>query len=163
MKIIELRKISILDDNIKECIELEVLPEQKNFVAHNATSLGQAYAKNHYEGNGAVSYSVHNEDGNMIGFVMYEFVRKEIDDVFGEDCYYFWRLMIDKNHQRKGYAKQVVKKILDEVRTKPLGDVPHMYISYEPENTVAKKLYESFGFVETGQVISGENVAKLLL
>jgi len=41
---VELRKISILDKHVKECIELDVTPEQRTFIAHNATSLGQAYA-----------------------------------------------------------------------------------------------------------------------
>jgi len=39
---IELKEISILDDNMKECIALEVLPEQDDFVASNSYSLAEA-------------------------------------------------------------------------------------------------------------------------
>jgi diamine N-acetyltransferase len=156
---IELKKISITDNNMKECIELEVSPEQTRFVAHNAVSLGQAYAANK-RGGCAVPYAIYEED-LMVGFVMYGYLRQEIDDTFGEDCYYFWRLMIDKDHQRKGYGKQAVKRILDEVKRKPIGAADHIYISYEPENTVAQTLYKSFGFEETGQIDDGELVARL--
>ena len=158
---IELRKISITDGNMKECIELEVSQEQASFVAHNAVSLGQAYAANK-RGGCAVPYAIYAQ-GVMVGFVMYEFVRREYDDTFGEDCYYFWRLMVDKNHQRKGYGSQAVRMVLDEVKRKPIGVADFIYISYEPENTVAQKLYKSFGFEETGQVNEGELVARLRL
>jgi diamine N-acetyltransferase len=39
--------------------------------------------------------------------------------LFEKEFYYFWRLMIDKNHQGKGYGKQAVAKILEEVKTEP--------------------------------------------
>lgn len=155
---IELRKISILDENMKECIELEVAPEQRNFVAHNATSLGHAYAANKH-GRNAVPYAIY-ADGVMVGFVMYGYVRKE-DDIYGEDCYFFWRFMMDQKHQGKGYGRQAMTMILDEIKTMPSGKVDYIYTSYEPENVVAKKLYESFGFVETGQMDDTEVIARL--
>ncbi|MPN03511.1 hypothetical protein SDC9_150741 [bioreactor metagenome] len=36
-------------------------------------------------------------------------------------------------------------------------------LSYEPDNLVAKALYKSIGFVETGDIEDGELVAKLTL
>ena len=154
-----LKEISITDSNMKECIELDVFPEQTKFVAHNAVSLGQAYSKKK-RGGYAAPYAIY-ADSIMVGFVMYEYVKLEDDDDFGEDCYFFWRLMVDKNHQRKGYGKQAVARILDEVRQKPCGAAEHIYITYMPENTVAKELYASFGFEETGQTLEEEIVARL--
>ena len=162
---IELRKITILDDNVKECIELELLPEQRKFVAHNATSLGQAYTTNSERGLGskAAPYAIY-ADNKMVGFIMYGFFKPEYDDDYkeGKDYYYFWRFMIDKNHQGKGYGRQAMTQVINEIKQKPFGDAEHCYISYEPDNP-AKEMYKSFGFIETGQVSYGENIAKLKL
>jgi len=162
---VELRKISILDDNIRECIELDVTPEQRGFVAHNATSLGHAYSWNaryNEDGGYAVPYAIY-ADGAMVGFVMYGYIKQVHDDTYGEDCYFFWRFMLDKSQQSKGYGRQAMTQILDEIRQMPYGKADYCYTSYEPENAVAKRLYESFGFVETGQVDDGENIARLKL
>jgi len=156
---IELRRISITDDNMKECIELEVAAEQRNFVAHNAESLGEAYARNKI-GKCVVPYAIY-ADGVMIGFIMYKFMKNEIEDIYGEACYYLCRLMVYQNHQGKGYGRQALAMVIDEMKKMPNGVVDYIYTSYEPKNVVAKKLYESFGFVETGQVDDGENVARL--
>ena len=155
---IELRKISINDDSAKECIALEITPEQKGFVASNADSLAEAYA-NSEKGLLDIPYAIYADDV-MVGFAMYSFVKAE-DDVYGEDCYNFWRFMIDKNHQGKGYGKQALAKILDEIRTLPFGPAEYIYTSYEPHNTVAKNLYASFGFAETGQMDGDESIARL--
>jgi diamine N-acetyltransferase len=34
-------------------------------------------------------------------------------------------------------------------------------LSYSPQNTVARALYQSLGFVETGEIEDGELVARL--
>ena len=161
---IELRKITILDDNMKECIELEVTPEQTKFVAHNATSLGQAYSLNvRGKDCAAASYAIY-ADGKMAGFIMYGYFTKEYDDTYDDDrYYYFWRFMMDKSQQGKGYGRQALAQILEEIRQKPCGAADYCYTSYEPSNAVAKKLYESFGFAETGQIDDGELVARLKL
>ncbi|MCL2620193.1 MAG: GNAT family N-acetyltransferase [Defluviitaleaceae bacterium] len=161
---IELRKISILDDNMKDCIELEVSPEQAKFVAHNAVSLGQAYAvEERGLGSKVAPYAIYTS-GKMVGFVMYGFFKHEYDDEFneGKDYYSFWRLMIDKDRQGKGYGKQAMTQIIDEIKQKPFGEAEHCYISYEPDNP-AKKMYKSFGFEETGQISDGELVARMKL
>ena len=43
------------------------------------------------------------------------------------------------------------------------GQAELCWISYEPENEVAKKLYASFGFEETGEMDGDEIVAVLKL
>ncbi|MCL2377185.1 MAG: GNAT family N-acetyltransferase [Defluviitaleaceae bacterium] len=158
---IDLRKIWITDDNMKECIALEVIEEQRKFVASNAMSLADAFDWNK-DGESVTPYAIY-ADGNMVGFVMYCFVRQEYEDTYGEDCYFFWRFMMDKAHQGKGYGREALKMILDEIRQMPNGKAEHCYTSYEPANVVAKKLYEDFGFAETGQVDDGELVARLKL
>ena len=52
---------------------------------------------------------------------------------------------------------------LDFIRTYPCGSAEYCWLSYEPENDVARKLYNSFGFRETGEMDEGEVVAALRL
>ena len=56
-----------------------------------------------------------------------------------------------------------VKLALDFIRTWPCGKAEYCWISYEPENETAKKLYASFGFEETGEMDGEEVVAVMKL
>jgi len=169
---IELRKISILDDNMKECIELSVLQEQENFVASNAYSLAEAYAVNKKyaetgEGSIAMPYAVY-ENGNMVGFVMYGYFPPDDDDeeeAYSRDehIYYVWRLLIDKNHQGRGIGREVVKQVMAEIKMKPHGEANYCYVSYEPTNIASKTTFASYGFEEDGRVLDGEVVARYQL
>jgi len=71
--------------------------------------------------------------------------------------------MIDKNYQGKGYGKQSVDKIISEIKTMPYGKADYLYLSYEPENIVCKKLFTSFGFEDTGKKLGDgdEIIARL--
>ncbi|HRJ76753.1 MAG TPA: hypothetical protein PLX90_12195, partial [Anaerolineales bacterium] len=59
----------------------------------------------------------------------------------------------------KGYGKFGMNWMLDffraDERIKMVG------ISYEPHNEVARKLYGSLGFEETGKIVDGETEAML--
>ena len=157
---VELKRIQITDPSnycniTKECIRLETTPEYEGFVE---VSLEEAY-EGSQEGFIDAAYAVY-VSGTMVGFIMYGFVKAE-DDVYGEDCYNIWRVMIDKNHQRKGYAKQAVAKVLEEIKTMPYGKVPHVYTSYNPNNTASRNLFASLGFEETGRFDDDEPIARL--
>ena len=52
---------------------------------------------------------------------------------------------------------------MDFIRTKPCGDAEYCWLSYEPDNEIAKKLYHSFGFAETGAMDGEEVIAALKL
>lgn len=167
---IELKKISILDDNMKECVALKVLPEQDNFVASNAISLAEAYDENKAfaetgKGNIAVPYAVY-ENGNMVGFAMYGYFPPEDDEdsyCKEEHHYYFWRLLIDKNHQGRGIGRETVRQVMEEIKSKPCGEASYCYVSYEPTNIASKTTFASYGYEEDGRVIDGEVVARYKL
>jgi len=167
---IKLKKISILDENMKECIALSVLSEQNNFVASNAISLAQAYDDNKAfdetgEGDRAVPYAVY-ENGIMVGFAMYGYFTPEDDeDAYSKDeyCYYFWRLLVDKNHQGRGLGREIVRQVMDKIKLKPLGEASYCYVSYESANIASKKTFASYGFEEDGRIIDGEVVARYKL
>jgi len=112
---IELRKIN--DDNMDECIKLEVRDDQDDFVACNMYSLADAYVSIS-NGAHATPYAIYAND-EMVGFIMYDYREYPNDDTFGETCYHIWRFMIDKKHQGKGYGKQATDKIIAEIKTMP--------------------------------------------
>ena len=78
-----------------------------------------------------------------------------------KDSYNIWRLMIDERFQGKGFGKEAMNRILDFIKTEPCGSAETCWLSYEPENTVAKNLYRSFGFQETGDWDGNEIIAVL--
>lgn len=49
------------------------------------------------------------------------------------------------------------------IRTAPCGKADCCWLSYEPDNAVARALYASFGFVETGEWDGAEQIAVLKL
>jgi diamine N-acetyltransferase len=155
---IELRKIT--GDNFRECINLEVNEEQKNFVAPNIRSLAQAYVATSNNECIPMPYAIYDKD-TMVGFIMLSYCKA--DETDNENIYCVWRLMIDKQYQGKGYGKQTMAKAIELIRTFPHGEATSVALSYEPENLVAKALYASFGFVETGKIEYDEAVAKLAL
>lgn len=155
---IELRKIT--DDNFNECIKLEPKEGQKNYVASNICSLAEAYVALTNNECLPLPYAIYNND-IMVGFIMLSYNKADNED--GENKYWVWRLMIDKQYQGKGYGKEAMTNALELIRTFQYGKASAVYISYEPENIVAKTLYAFLGFVETGEIEDGELVAKLVL
>ncbi len=106
------------------------------------------------------------EDDTPVGFVMIGYDKDEYwkdAPAIADGNYNLWRLMIDKAHQNKGYGRQAVELALRFIRTFPCGKADFCWLSYEPENTVAKSLYASFGFVETGDKDGEEQIAVLKL
>ncbi|HCD46019.1 MAG TPA: spermidine acetyltransferase [Lachnoclostridium sp.] len=134
---------SISRDNFHDVINLSVFDEQKAYVASNVYSLAQAKAQPE-----CVPLAVYN-DSDLVGFVMYgmDFDDKE---------YWIGRIMIDSKYQQMGYGRAAMQCVLSILRQDP--DHDKVYLSFEPENLTAKKLYEELGFVADGRVIDGEIV-----
>ena len=97
----------------------------------------------------------------MIGFDKDDFWDDAPDIANGN--YNLWRLMIDQKYQHRGFGRRAVELALEFVRTFPCGKADYCWLSYEPENEVAKELYASFGFVETGEKDGEELIAVLKL
>lgn len=145
--------------NIWAVIKLSVNPEQENFVATNTESILEAYA-NLSEGNVAMPFAIYN-DGCPIGFVMFGYgtIGDQDEPAIAAGNYVVWRFMIDRQYQGKGYGKKALAACLGYLRTLPCGPAQFCWLSYEPENTVAKALYSAAGFVENGEKDGDEIVA----
>ena len=135
-------------DNYRKIINLRVTKEQDDYVARNTYSLIHAYIA--LSGGEITPYPFGIYLGKKpIGFVMIGYNGyEEGDPEFMKNTYFIWRFMIDKRYQGNGYGRQAFQLALDFVRTLPNGPAELVWLSYEPENEVAKKLYASFGFVE---------------
>ena len=149
----------ITNRNIWKVCMLEPFEDQKDFVAENIQSLAEAYATRN-EGNNALPLAVYADD-TLIGFVMIgkgTVGNEEESDLIKEN-YSLWRLMIDHKYQGKGLGKQTMDAVMALIRTFPFGEAKKVWLSYEPENTRARKLYHQYGFVENGQMCGNEIVA----
>ena len=154
METITLEKITY-KNYVKTIWGLSVKREQKSFVAANPSSLAEAYVA---ITNGAVALPFAIcKNKKPVGFLMIGYSISEDEDWSKEDpafvkmakkSYCLWRFMIDKRYQGRGYGKKAMQLALDYIRTLPCGPAEYIWLSYEPENEVAKKLYASFGFVE---------------
>ncbi|NLI53597.1 MAG: GNAT family N-acetyltransferase [Clostridiales bacterium] len=136
--------------NYISVLDLSVSADQRAFVATNQYSLAQAYAQPE-----CVPLALYAEN-RPVGFAMY---------CLDEDDHQYWiyRLMIDQRYQGKGYGREAMLLLIERIRG--LADEDHtcVYISFEPENRVAKSLYESLGFVPDGRILYGEVVYVLEL
>ncbi len=168
----EIRLVKIDTGNFRDIVMLEVKEEQKNFVAHNAYSLAEAYA-NLARGRFVQPFGIYAGDV-PVGFLMIGYFRKEdarpeereegvetMDFEYGN--YLFWRFMIDKEHQGRGYGRKAMQLALDYIRTFPAGPAEYCWLSYEPKNEAAKELYRSFGFVENERLPQGWDEIPALL
>ena len=136
--------LEIARENWEQVITLKVHDEQNNFVASNLYSLVQS--KYQPECKPLAIY----DDCLLVGFIMYVIPTVEQND------YWIYRLMIDKNHQQKGYGKIAMQQIIDMIKQDK--EYTKIFISFEPNNLVAKTLYESLGFISTGEIDDGEIV-----
>lgn len=149
--------------NVWELLALNVAPSQKNFVATNTESIVEAYTTV-AAGGVAMPFGIYDDD-LPVGFLMIGYGADDWEEHpdIAEGNYSIWRLMIDEKYQHRGYGKTALAYALAYIRTFPCGRAPICYLSYEPDNAVAKKLYHSFGFVETGEFDGGEVIAALPL
>ncbi len=150
-------------DNWEACIKLSVTKEQETFVAPIMYTLSQSYVAETNDPYPPLSYAIYNEKDQLVGHI-YMYYELAKDNIYDDDnSYQFCRLLIDKKYQNQGYGKASVKKALEIIRSFPYGPATYAYISYEPENVLAKKLYASFGFEETGDIDETELVARVRL
>ena len=150
--------------NVWDALRLTVKEDQREFVASNDVSIIEAYTT--ITANGyAFPFGIY-DDEQIVGFLMIGFDKDDYwDDApdIANGNYNLWRLMIDQKYQHRGYGKRAIELALEFVRTFPCGEADYCWLSYEPENVVAKELYASFGFSETGEKDGEELIAVLKL
>lgn len=139
---------NVTKDTWKECISLSVHKEQKGFIASNTLSLAQSKFETEM-----VPVCIYKNE-QMVGFAMY---------AQDPETNHVWiiRFMIDKNYQNRGLGTAALKVLIDLLRN--TFECAEIYLSYEPDNITAEKLYSTIGFIKTGEIEEGELVSKLSL
>ena len=84
---------------------------QYPFVADNTESLAEAYLAISSGEAYAYPFAVY-DDETLVGFVMIGYNEAAIEEdppESSKDNYSLWRLMIDKNYQRRGFGREAVR------------------------------------------------------
>ena len=129
---------TIAEDNFLSAFGLKLAPGQEVFVSHPIRSLAQAYVYRDQ----CQPFGIYAE-GRMVGYVMviYDYDVPEYD---------IWHMMIDESFQGQGYGSAALDRVLDYIRTKPFGPSGRVALTCHKNNPVARRLYESRGFLVTG-------------
>lgn len=144
------RLVPVDTENFDALIGLSVSEDQRGELAENVYSLAEAYAELS-EGRFVRTFGIY-DGSEPVGFLMIGFDHQsccvaEVPD-FIRDNYLIWRLMIDRRYQNRGYGRAAVRLALAYIRTFPCGEAEYCWLSYKPDNEVARRLYRSFGFEE---------------
>ena len=144
---ITLREITA--DNWQDCIALRVAKKQIPYIPSNIFSLAESKFLPE-----RVPLGIY--DGHaMIGLVVCS---------YSPDHGRAWihRIMIDQEHQNKGYSRATMQKILQ--RLTRIQGCKLIGADWRPGNSNLEKCYNSFGFQKTGQrTAEGDIVAILRL
>lgn len=137
----------VTKENIDDILALRVEEGQERFVSSTAESLAQAYVY------AETAYPFGVYDGEeLVGFIMMGYYE-------AKKYYTLWKFLIDRRYQNKGYGRKALMLGLDFVKER--FQVKEIYTGVTPGNTVAKKLYESVGFRDTGLLELGMEEMKL--
>ncbi len=142
---LELREVT--SKNFEDIIRLNVAENQVPFVPSNVYSIAQSSVYKET----AFPFGVYAND-NLVGFVMIGYHENEKQ-------HKLWRLMIDKNHQGKGYGKSALKLavnyMINHYEILEIGTKTHC------DNIVAQNLYKSIGFKIVDKVDANQIVMRL--
>lgn len=144
----EIRLEKLTWDTVDEVLKLKVSKEQKSFVAANSDSMIDAYFAMTEEGKSVFPLGIYRGK-KAVGFLLIGYNCAWRDNLdFAKNSYYIWRFMIDKRYQGNGYGREALRLAVDFARSAPCGKAEYCWLSYEPENAAARKLYLSSGFEE---------------
>lgn len=145
--VVELREIT--KENYEECLKLHVAESQEAFVSSTVHSLAQAWVYH----DTAFPFAVY-ADGTMVGFIMLGYYE-------AERYYTLWKFLIDERYQKKGYGKKALRLGIDYLVNR--FKVKEIYTAYYATNRIARNLYASVGFRETGEIMENQVGMKLIV
>lgn len=157
---ITLREIT--NENRRELFNLKVSEDQRKYVASNLSSVASCYV---LSTNGSQVFPrIIYDDTKMVGFAMIVYGNTGYEQPdYAVNSYCLLRFMIDERYQSKGYGRKAMAKIIEFIKDFPAGQADYCWIPFKDDNTKAKKLYESFGYLDSGEVVNGETVSLLKL
>lgn len=140
--------VELTKDNWQAVAQLQVLPDQKNFVADNLWTIAESqfYPWTHRR--------VILAHGEIVGFAVYGTMPED-------DQLWLHRFMVSGPEQRAGIGRAALRLLIDE--WKQIPGLTMVKLSYEPDNAIAERLYVSEGFVPGEIADWGERIATLIL
>ena len=144
--------IDLTEENMRQCFEIRVASNQKQYIASNEDSWKTAK-----ENEKVVRPFAIYCDGKMVGFTMFAFDEEYRDP---NDRYWLWRFMIDEKLQGKGYGTVALQVIIQYFKNHGANNVR---LSTKETNVTALSMYRKAGFCDTGEVNDEEIVLELYL
>lgn len=118
-------------------------------MASNAKSLAQAL----FQPEHAWFRAIYAGD-TPVGFVMTYEDRKKPE-------FFLWRMMVDSEHQGRGYAREALKLLVERLRSIP--QARQLTTCHAPGEGGPGGFYQKFGFTYTGDRMGEELAMKLEL
>ncbi|WP_200901413.1 GNAT family N-acetyltransferase [Paenibacillus sp. DMB20] len=120
--------------------------EQREMVADNAVSIAQAHFSENAWFRGIYA------DDTPIGFIMLHY-GSDYDDEIDVDGAFLWRFMIAGPYQGKGYGKQAMKRLMNQLK----GQGIHELITSCGEGAGSPLgFYKGLGFTPNGETFGDE-------
>jgi diamine N-acetyltransferase len=144
----EVRLVPVDASNWRDVADLEVAPEQRDFVAEPSRYLALcAYG-------GLWTPLAILSGATVVGMLMW---AVDPDD----GAVWLGGILVDRRWQRRGIGRRAVRTAIELLSHQE--ETLDFALSYEPENHVARRTYATLGFVETGETEGDEVVARLRL
>lgn len=127
--------------NFDALIALEVTAEQRDFLDSNVESIAWAYVAPECQ-----PFAIYAGE-TPVGLASYGYVPAD------GRCWII-HLMIDAHYQHGGIGRAALEQLLG--RMAEVSGGARIAVAVNPENAAALRLYETFGFHDTGQRQNGE-------
>ena len=151
---VHFREINIF--NLRDVLALHVTEAQSDFVASVPDSIAEAEVTP----DGMPWYRALYAGDTPVGFVMIsDNIPPGNPELVGP--YYLWRLLIDVEHQGRGYGTRALDLTAEYVRTRPNGT--ELYTSAVEEPRSPLPFYLKYGFEKTDRFAEEERVLRLTL
>lgn len=142
-------------ENWKDALDLKVEVHQNHFVPTVAVSLAKVHVRPDGDEYKYLPFCIYNDENSLVGFVMITL------DETTTWSYWVNGLIIDANYQRKGYGKSALNSVIRYIR-KNFSHSECLNLTVCTDNVDARKLYEKFGFCETGEIYDDEVVYRFV-
>ena len=147
-----IKLVNVSEDNFDEVVELQLEPEQEDYLPSNAYSIAESTLSPLF------NPRVICRDKQVVGFLMYQFGEYGLADK--DECI-LWRFMIDRRFQNQRIGHAAMALLLPEIRLNT--SCSRFIVYYDQDNPPARQLYTSFGFRPIGFRDDGDVIAELSL
>ena len=137
-------------ENWIDCAKLALHDHQLGYVANNVFTIAESKYYPHHQ-----LRAIHDGE-RVVGMLAYCHEDEPID----LELYWVFRLLIDRDHQRRGHGFDAMPLALHAIRQRGAKRVRTMH---KPNNAAAAALYRAVGFEPIGTHVDGDTLLELRL